>query len=191
MAGAQKWFENEAESVSLAKAEARSNKNTDVLEDWILGFTNICKDSRFYPPTMKPQNVNRTKRCEQCCSEFDATSSTCPICGHLDRKISEPDNGGGVKCWLRRQCLACQTICYERSCSICGETTTKSDRPIQNKERESLTWQSTSLRVRTPTGGELDLECSRPLSHHPPLGRGETSHGPNASLGGSGRNRQR
>jgi hypothetical protein len=149
---AQKWLEGESISanplIGFVEQEARSHKKNNVFGNWILGFAKICKDTRFSPAK---ENINMTKRCQQCCSEFDVASTDCPICGHLDLKISGTGYGGIIKCWVRRKCFECQTVCYERYCPICGERT-KSDRPTPNKERESLTWQSTSLRVRTPTG---------------------------------------
>ena len=134
--------------------------------NWFLDVTKICKDTMSEGTKMK-QII--TKTCGQCRSVFDLTSSGCPICGETfgDPTMVIPDYQGIVQCWVRRKCLECQSVCYERSCPICGAKT----RPYReltntNQAREPKAWKITSLRVRTPTG-PMNIQCIIMLNTSP------------------------
>jgi RNA polymerase subunit RPABC4/transcription elongation factor Spt4 len=122
---------------------------------WITRSTKVGKDTWSQGTKTQP---TKTRTCERCHSVCDLYSADCPICGHVgsDLQIATPEYQGIIECWVKRECLICHEVCYERSCPVCGERTRMlrkdANATSPSQEREPMTWKITSLRVRTPTG---------------------------------------
>ena len=134
----------ESQETGKRKPNAAKQQSLDFFQSCLQDMAAFCRAPVFHHSKIK---TIPTRECRKCHSKIDPRSKDCPICGDYtsDQSIVIPNVRPLGKC------STCQTVCYERCCSICGEKI-QADWGSACNEREPLTWTNTPLRVRTPTG---------------------------------------
>ena len=134
----------ESQETGKRKPNAAKQQSLDFFQSCLQDMAAFCRAPVFHHSKIK---TIPTRECRKCHSKIDPRSKDCPICGDYtsDQSIVIPNVRPLGKC------STCQAVCYERCCSICGEKI-QADWGSACNEREPLTWTTTPLRVRTPTG---------------------------------------
>ena len=128
---------------SQMKVRERKKESIEFMQIFFEDVATFCRS-----PVLQHSKMVSSRSCQMCHAKIDKNCEECPICGYTIK------NDGSSMPHLRQSgtCSRCRAICSGRCCPICGDLVQIDWVSKTNPEREPLTWKSTAVRVRTPTG---------------------------------------